>query len=203
MKDYLELKKHYIDNHKIMPFSKMVKSAAERHGYKGFLAKTRFLTRRFIDHYLQVFARTSPYNGVRIKLQRMRGVKIGKHVQLGPLVTIDDAYPNFAIIEDGVGISGSNYILTHSKPWEYHKHVSEAYIAPTILKKNCWIGIGVIVLPGVTIGEGAIVAAGSVVTKDVPANTLYGGMPAKLIREFEMKDGIPIGFKKPPTDAHK
>ena len=196
MKDYLQLQKQKIDHHKIMPFSQSVKSAAKRHGYKGFLASSRFLFRRFIDHYLQVCSRTAPYNGLRIKLQRMRGVKIGNNVQLGPLVTIDDAYPNFVIIEDGVGISGSNYILTHSKPWEYHKNVSEAYIAPVVLKKNCWIGIGVIILPGVTIGEGAIVAAGSVVTKDVPANTLYGGVPAKLIREFEMKDGIPTGFKK-------
>ncbi|MBW6516849.1 MAG: acyltransferase [Candidatus Cloacimonetes bacterium] len=195
MKDYLELKKHKIDNHKIMPFLQSVESAARRHGYKGFLAKTRFLIRRLIDHYLQVCARTAPYNGVRLKLQRMRGVKIGKNVQMGPLVTIDDAYPNFVIIEDGVGISGSNYILTHSKPWEYHKNVSEAFIAPVVIKKNAWIGIGAILLPGITIGEGAIVAAGSVVTKDVPPNTLVGGMPAKLIREFEMKDGIPIGFK--------
>jgi acetyltransferase-like isoleucine patch superfamily enzyme len=192
----MEFKRQKIDNHKIMPFSKMVESAARRHGYTGFLAKTRFLTRRTINHFLQVFARIAPYNGVRIKLQKMRGVKFGKHVQLGPLVHIDDAYPSLVKIEDGVGISGSNYILTHSKPWEYHKNVSEAYVAPVVIKKNAWIGIGVIILPGVTIGEGAIVAAGSLVTKDIPANTLYGGMPAKLIREFEMKDGVPVGYKE-------
>ena len=65
-----------------------------------------------------------------------------------------------------------------------------------IIKKNAWIAIGATVLPGVTVGEGAIVASGSVVTKDVPANTMVGGVPAKVIREFEMKDGIPVGFKK-------
>ena len=61
--------------------------------------------------------------------------------------------------------------------------------------RGAWIAIGVITLPGVTIGEGAIVASGAVVSKDVPSNVLVGGVPAKILKEFEMKDGIPIGFK--------
>lgn len=78
---------------------------------------------------------------------------------------------------------------------EYHKHLVEAFLGPVIIKKNAWIAISVVILPGVTIGEGAIVASGSVVTKDVPPNTLVGGAPARVIKEFEMKDGIPVGFK--------
>jgi len=112
------------------------------------------------------------------------------------MVTIDDVYPNFVIIEDGVSIAGQNFILTHNKPLEYHKHLSEALLGPVVIKKNAWIAIGVIILPGVTIGEGAIIASGSVVTKDVPSNSLVGGVPAKLLKEFEMKDGIPVGYKK-------
>ena len=126
----------------------------------------------------------------------MRGVKIGKNVHIGPLVTIDDVYPNFVIIEDGVSIAGQNFIITHNKPLEYHKHLSEAFLGPVVIRKNAWVAIGVIILPGVTIGEGAIVASGSVVNKDVPPNTLVGGVPAKILKEFDMLDGIPIGFKK-------
>ena len=117
-------------------------------------------------------------------------------MHIGPMVTIDDVYPNFVVIEDGVSIAGQNFIITHNKPLEYHKHLSEAFLGPVVIKKNAWIAIGVIILPGVTIGEGAIVASGSVVTKDIPSNTLWGGVPAKQIREFVMKDGIPVGFKK-------
>ena len=50
--------------------------------------------------------------------------------------------------------------------------------------KNVWIGSRSVILPGVTIGDGAIVAAGAVVTKDVPANTVVGGVPAKVIKEI-------------------
>ena len=78
---------------------------------------------------------------------------------------------------------------------EYHKHLSEAYLSPVIIKRNAWIAINVVILPGVTIGEGAIVASGAVVSKDVPPNTLVGGIPAKVIKEFKMEEGIPVGYK--------
>ena len=50
------------------------------------------------------------------------------------------------------------------------------------IKKNAWIGAGATILPGVTVGENAVVAAGAVVSKDVPANTIVGGIPAKTIK---------------------
>ncbi len=196
MKDYLPLKKQPLPNHVERSFFQAWKRTAKEHGYTGIFAMPRFLYRRYMDFFLQQLSRALPYSGIRIKLHRWRGVKIGKGVHIGPMVTIDDVYPNFVIIEDGVSIAGQNYILTHNKPLEYHKNLSEAFLAPVIIKKNAWIAIGAIILPGVTIGEGAIVASGSVVTKDVPANTMVGGVPAKIIKEFEMKDGIPIGFKK-------
>lgn len=196
MKDYLEFKKQPLPNHVERTFFVALKKTAREHGYTGFLASSRFLYRRTMDYILQVISKTLPYSGIKVKLHRMRGVKIGKNVHIGPMVTIDDVYPNFVVIEDGVSIAGQNFIITHNKPLEYHKHLSEAFLGPVIIKKNAWIAIGVIILPGVTIGEGAIVASGSVVTKDIPPNTLWGGVPAKQIREFEMKDGIPVGFKK-------
>ncbi len=50
------------------------------------------------------------------------------------------------------------------------------------LKRNCWIGAGATILPGVTVGENAMVAAGAVVSKDVEPNTVVGGVPARLIK---------------------
>lgn len=196
MKDYLPLIKQPLPNHVERSFYQAWKRTAREHGYKGFMAMPRFLYRRFMDFQWQLLSKMVPYSGIRVKLHRWRGVKIGKGVHIGPMVTIDDVYPNFVVIEDGVSLAGQNFILTHNKPLEFHKHLSEAFLAPVIIKKNAWIAIGVIILPGVTVGEGAIVASGAVVTKDVPPFTMVAGVPAKVIREFEMKDGIPVGFKK-------
>ncbi len=67
---------------------------------------------------------------------------------------------------------------------DYHKLESEYEITkPVTIGNNVWIGCNVIVLKGVNIGDGAVVAAGSVVTKDVPAGALVGGNPAKIIKE--------------------
>ncbi|NRO35123.1 Maltose O-acetyltransferase [Lactobacillus helveticus] len=54
-----------------------------------------------------------------------------------------------------------------------------------LIKKNAWIGAKATILPGVTVGENAVVAAGAVVTKDVPANTVVAGMPAKVIKKID------------------
>ncbi|MCA9936603.1 MAG: acyltransferase [Anaerolineales bacterium] len=55
---------------------------------------------------------------------------------------------------------------------------------PVVIGNGCWIGARATILPGVTIGDGAVVAAGAVVTKDVPPHTVVGGVPAKAIKEL-------------------
>lgn len=55
---------------------------------------------------------------------------------------------------------------------------------PIIIKKNAWIGAGATILPGVTIGENAVVAAGAVVSRDVPSNTVVAGVPAKVVKQL-------------------
>ena len=63
-------------------------------------------------------------------------------------------------------------------------HRRDLLTQPILIKKNAWIGAGATILPGVTIGENAVVAAGAVVTKNVPDNTVVGGIPAQLIKKI-------------------
>ena len=64
------------------------------------------------------------------------------------------------------------------------------YNAPVRIGKNCWIGAGALILPGVTIGDNVVIGAGSVVTKDVPSNVVAVGNPCKVLREVGEKDNI-------------
>jgi acetyltransferase-like isoleucine patch superfamily enzyme len=123
----------------------------------------------------------------RISLQRMRGVKIGKGVFLGPGVWIDNAKPELLEIRDSASLAGRVTVLTHSQPTMPLREIlgPESKVAsPTVIGRGAWITVNCVVLPGVEIGENTIVAAGSVVTKDLPAGVLAGGSPAKVIRNL-------------------
>ncbi|WP_128331511.1 sugar O-acetyltransferase [Apibacter sp. HY039] len=87
-------------------------------------------------------------------------------------------------LEDGVFVGPNVNIITenHSEIPELRSNV---YAKPILVKSNAWIGAAAILLPGVTIGENSIVAAGSVVTKDVPDSTIVAGNPAKIIRKIK------------------
>ena len=62
------------------------------------------------------------------------------------------------------------------------------YNMPVHIGKNCWLGAGVIVMPGVNIGDNSVIGAGSVVTKDIPANVVAVGNPCRVLREIGEKD---------------
>lgn len=192
MKDKIPMRKTKLPYHKERSFFTALKLSTKEHGYTGFFSKTRFLLRRLLDYIHQSISIKTPINSMKIAHQRKRGVKIGKNVHLGPNVFIDEVFPNFLTIGDNVSIAGSNYILTHTKPLEYHKELFESSVSPVIIENNAWIAIGVIILPGVTIGEGAVVAAGSVVTRDVPSHTFVAGVPAKVVKEYKVKNGVPF-----------
>ncbi|EXY75507.1 acyltransferase [Bacteroides fragilis] len=69
---------------------------------------------------------------------------------------------------------------------ERYKNVPHLHL-PIVLKKGCCVSMSAIIMPGVTIGEGAVVGAGSLVTKDVPAWTIAAGTPAKVIKELKKR----------------
>lgn len=62
------------------------------------------------------------------------------------------------------------------------------YNVPVHIGRNCWLGAGVIVLPGITIGDNTVIGAGSVVTRDIPANVVAVGSPCRVLREIGQKD---------------
>ena len=64
------------------------------------------------------------------------------------------------------------------------KYVRRTFALPVMIEDGCWIGGGVIILPGVTIGQKSVIGAGSVVTKDIPANSLAVGNPCRVIRKI-------------------
>ena len=112
----------------------------------------------------------------------------GKFISIGKNVFINHACSFLdmggIVIEDDVLIGPKVNIITENHPSNPRNR--KALITKSVtIKKNVWIGAGATILPGVTIGENAIVAAGAVVSKNVPANTIVGGIPAKIIKNIE------------------
>lgn len=100
-------------------------------------------------------------------------IEIGNHVIVGPRVSFESASHNI-IFEEGIGRG--------------------LFTKKIIIEDKVWIGAGVILLQGITVGEGAVVAAGAVVNKDVKKYTVVGGVPAKLIKEIAGTDTPPNLF---------
>ena len=145
----------------------------------------KFILKKSLNYLLAMLAYNCPINSWRIKLHRMRGVKIGSNVMIGFKVILDYSYPDFITIEDNVSLAGNNYILAHSNPYPHFENVLESYVAPVTIKSGAWLGIGSIILPDITIGKNSVVAAGSVVIKNVPDSVIVGGNPAKIIKEMK------------------
>jgi acetyltransferase-like isoleucine patch superfamily enzyme len=74
---------------------------------------------------------------------------------------------------------------------------------PVCIMRGCWVGIGAIILPGVTIGEGCVIAAGALVAKDTEPHGLYGGVPAKRLKDLPLNETIPpeymVGLGQKPN----
>jgi len=181
MKDNLPLEWHDLPRYEAASLWESMRHSAREHGYKSFLW---FGLVRLKAHWFNNWSMHAPWGGVRKWLQRKRGVKIGRNVHWGTQVVVDYPYPNFVVIEDGASISGNDSLLAHCKPLPYHEACSESYVAPVIVHKNAWIAVNVTILPGVEIGEGAIVSAGSVVSKSIPPFTVANGNPAKVVADI-------------------
>ena len=112
----------------------------------------------------------------------------GKNINLGENIFINAGcrFQDHGGITIGDGaLIGHNVVLATLNHGFAPEKRSNTYPAPIVIGKNVWVGANVTVVPGVTIGDKAVIAAGVVVTKDVPANTIAGGVPAKVIKTLE------------------
>eukprot|EP01053_Blabericola_migrator_P007095 Blabericola_migrator_1__7094@NODE_359_length_9439_cov_107_095070_g287_i0_p5_GENE_NODE_359_length_9439_cov_107_095070_g287_i0NODE_359_length_9439_cov_107_095070_g287_i0_p5_ORF_typecomplete_len202_score45_81Hexapep_2/PF14602_6/8_3e03Hexapep_2/PF14602_6/6e07Hexapep_2/PF14602_6/6_1e09Hexapep_2/PF14602_6/4_4e03Hexapep/PF00132_24/0_013Hexapep/PF00132_24/2_3e09Hexapep/PF00132_24/5_2e03Mac/PF12464_8/0_017_NODE_359_length_9439_cov_107_095070_g287_i020382643 len=115
-----------------------------------------------------------------IQVVRGNSVKIGKNsvVMFNCLMMAAGTIT----IEDDVLVAANVQLISNNHDL---KEKAILICKPVVLKKGCWIGAGSTILPGVTVGENAVVAAASVVTKDVEANTVVAGNPARFLKRVE------------------
>lgn len=117
---------------------------------------------------------------------------IGKRVGIFPYAYINPSYE--IILEDGVGIGGSSHLFTHGAWMSVYDGYPIKY-APITLKKNVWLGWRVTILPGVTVGENSVLQADTLVVKNVPANSIVTGNPAKIRNLYVFKYSIERKYK--------
>ena len=127
-------------------------------------------------------------------------IRMGSHVEINHNCVILDCAP--VTFGDHVLIGPNCGFYTAGHPMDAQtRNTGEEFAAPITVGSSVWFGGNVTVLPGVTIGDGAIVGAGSVVTKDVPPYTIVAGVPARVIRKFDPKtDHLPSTHKKTHED---
>ena len=113
---------------------------------------------------------------------RPHKVRIGKNVIVMPGCLMMSA--GGITIEDGAMVAANVQLISNNHDLHERQVIT---CKPVHIGKNAWIGAGATILPGVTIGENAVVGAASVVTKDVPADTIVAGNPAKIIRNINDK----------------
>lgn len=130
---------------------------------------------------------------LRPAIWRGLGCEVGRNVHIGHQVRLDFGNSNRIHIGDDVVISNGVTILCHKRDARNYKQGDKATQLPFIygdvnLETGCQIGINTTILPGVTIGEGAIIGSCSLVTKDIPAWSIAVGSPAKVIRNVKESD---------------
>jgi acetyltransferase-like isoleucine patch superfamily enzyme len=160
--------------------------------------RPRSRARLLIQKLLNMIARVMLHRGLRIKLYRMMGVNIGKNCVVEMFCYLDDQFPELIFFDDHSGPSRHVIVICHDDVAakaesdgraEENFELRHGFVAPVRLKSYSGIGTGSILLPGVTVHEGAMIGAGAVVTKDVPPYSVAVGVPAKVIKT--LRQAIP------------
>ncbi len=145
--------------------------------------------RAIIKKLLKLLVKHMPMYQLRSAMLRLCGYAVGKQVYVGEDLLIIDEPSDQAMVSigDRVAISPRVTLVVSSRP-NFSRIAPYVPVkhGPITIEKDVWLGTGVVVLPDITIGEGAVVGANSVVTKDVRPYTIVGGSPARLIREVSV-----------------
>ena len=121
----------------------------------------------------------APASFLRVFFHRLRGVKIGKGVEIGYFVVIDHIYPGHVIINDKVTISAGTKIIAHDDAYGRDNKPQKV-----LIKTGAFIGVNSVVMPGMIIGEQAIIGAQSLVIKNIQPRTVNGGVPTKHLKDI-------------------
>jgi len=149
-----------------------------------------FLLKYFMNSWL--LAPLEPRK-IRPWVLKKVGCNVGKDVFIGDHVRIDSGHANLIYIDDHAHITGGCRLLCHQRNLkDYYKGDDAAKLPYKLgeihIGKGVMIGMETLIMPGVTIGDGAIVGAMSLVTKDIPAWTIATGRPAKVIKEIPKRN---------------
>lgn len=150
------------------------------------------LWRRFLFNYAyQAYVFEFLYKKhLRPAIWRGLGCKVGRNVHIGHQVRLDFGNAERITVEDDVVLANGVTLLCHKREMKnYHVGMRAVDLPPKYddihLGKGCYIGINATIMPGVHIGEGAVIGSCALVTKDVPAWTIATGVPAKVVRRIE------------------
>jgi acetyltransferase-like isoleucine patch superfamily enzyme len=152
----------------------------------------RSLLRTYVQKRLHIWARRCITPGLRLWLYRRMGIHIGRNVFIGLDTYLDCQFPELITIEDDVTVSFRVTVVVHDDARRLDRvepGAGDGTVAPVRLRRGCYLGAGCLVLPGVTVGERAVVASGAVVTRDVAPETVVGGVPARFLRRIGPRDG--------------
>lgn len=171
----------------------------QEYGQVSFWGVLKRVSKTYRDGFLTTFLMhswlLSPLEPRKIRpwVLRKIGCHVGKDVFIGARVWIDTGHADLIYIEDHAHVTGLTVLLCHKKDLSQYRRGDDYAKLPyktgeIHLGKGCSTGTGTLIMPGVTIGEGAIIGAGSLVTKDIPAWTIALGRPAKVIKEIPKRE---------------
>ncbi|MHA1747275.1 MAG: acyltransferase [Promethearchaeota archaeon] len=158
----------------------------EFYGLRGAFGKLRYGFKFVWRFFLDKVAFFCFIKSWRTQIHRWRGVNIGKGVYIGHEVLFDRVFPDQIFIGDNTSIGDRTVITAHANI-PSNTRLRKLYprkVMQTKIGKGVWIMPNVIIAPGVTIGDEAVIATGAVVTKDIPPRCLAAGVPAKVVKDF-------------------